>query len=50
MVVTRDMYYIYEILEGCFGNFTMLNQINEKENVGKLGSFKTHKDNFPEQP
>ena len=29
MAVSRDMYYAYEILERCFGNFIKLNQINE---------------------
>ena len=34
IVVSRDMYYMYAILERCFGNFIELNQINERKILG----------------
>ena len=37
MVMSRDMDYMYEILETCFGNFTKLNQISERKSLEDFG-------------
>ena len=37
MVMSRDMDYMYEILEICFGNFTKLNQISESVSLEDFG-------------
>ena len=37
MVVSRDMYYMYEVLERCFGKFTKLNEIIEIKTLEDFG-------------
>ena len=43
MVVSREMYYIYEILERYFEFFIKLNKINERKMVEDLWSYKLTK-------